>query len=174
MKPAPPPVTLIAADPVLRRAVAEALAAHGLDLHGVATDGPGGDRTLAVPEERFRMGVLLDRVRQLSREGEDIPSLAFGPWVLSPGDGLLRRADGQGGEGVRLTEKERAILAALYALDGGVMDRRALLENVWEYAAGIETHTLETHIYRLRQKIEDDPAAPALLVTAGNGYVLKR
>lgn len=73
---------------------------------------------------------------------------------------------------VDLTNKERDILIALYEADGKRMDRQALMDCVWAYARDTETHTLESHIYRLRQKIEDDPGNPCIIVTAGDGYSL--
>ncbi len=80
----------------------------------------------------------------------------------------------KGGKTVVLTEKETAILEFLGQANGQTVLRQDLLENVWGYNATIETQTLETHIYRLRQKIEDNPAAPALLLTKDGGYSLVR
>jgi DNA-binding response OmpR family regulator len=73
---------------------------------------------------------------------------------------------------VRLTEKETNILKFLYRSPDGVVPRDVLLHEVWGYNAGVTTHTLETHIYRLRQKIEPDPAQARLLVTESGGYRL--
>jgi DNA-binding response OmpR family regulator len=72
---------------------------------------------------------------------------------------------------IRLTEKETAILKYLYRI-GAVVDRDTLLGEVWGYNAGVSTHTLETHVYRLRQKIEPDPSKVTLLVTEAGGYRL--
>ncbi|MCC7305366.1 MAG: response regulator transcription factor [Alphaproteobacteria bacterium] len=73
---------------------------------------------------------------------------------------------------VRLTEKEGKILVLMAAAKGKLVDRQLLLDSVWGYAKGVETHTLETHIYRLRQKIERDPSEPKILLTEINGYRL--
>ena len=73
---------------------------------------------------------------------------------------------------IHLTDKERDILIALYEADENKLDRQALLDRVWAYAPEVETHTLETHIYRLRQKIEDNPGKPTIFVTASDGYAL--
>ena len=76
------------------------------------------------------------------------------------------------GTKLRLTEKEAAILRYLHRVAPGMVKREILLREVWGYAANVTTHTLETHIYRLRQKIEEDPVHARLLVTEGGGYKL--
>ena len=73
---------------------------------------------------------------------------------------------------VRLTEKETAILRFLYRAGQQPVSRETLLQEVWGYNSGVTTHTLETHIYRLRQKIEKDAANPEILVTEAGGYKL--
>jgi DNA-binding response OmpR family regulator len=73
---------------------------------------------------------------------------------------------------IRLTEKEAAILKFLYRAGARAVARQVLLNEVWGYNAGVSTHTLETHIYRLRQKIEPDPTNVRLLITEGGGYRL--
>ena len=73
---------------------------------------------------------------------------------------------------VRLTEKEIAILVLLKESAPSGVSRQTMLDKVWAYADGVETHTLETHIYRLRQKIENDPSSPQILLTAEDGYRL--
>ena len=72
---------------------------------------------------------------------------------------------------IRLTEKETAILKYLYRASDAV-GRDTLLGEVWGYNAGVTTHTLETHVYRLRQKIERDPSKAEILVTDQGGYRL--
>jgi DNA-binding response OmpR family regulator len=76
------------------------------------------------------------------------------------------------GRKVRLTDKETGIIRRLLRAGRAGMNRQALLNDVWGYSSGVTTHTLETHVYRLRQKIEQNPAAPSLLLTIGNGYAL--
>lgn len=117
----------------------------------------------------FRLGVLLARLRAHLRQHEhsDAATFRIGPYTFQPGAKLL--TDGR--KKVRLTEKEVAILKFLYRA-GGVISREVLLNEVWGYASGVSTHTLETHIYRLRQKIEPDPAQVRLLVTEPGGYRL--
>ena len=81
--------------------------------------------------------------------------------------------DGVGGK-IRLTEKETSILKYLYRAGDRIVTRDVLLSEVWGYNSGVTTHTLETHIYRLRQKIERDPSHAELLVTEAGGYKLSR
>lgn len=77
-----------------------------------------------------------------------------------------------GEDAIRLTEKEVAILSHLLKLNGSTISKEDLLSCVWDYAQGVETHTLETHIYRLRQKIESDPSNPKIILTMDDGYTL--
>jgi len=132
---------------------------------GTYTEGKG---VIALP---VRAGIAIDRVRALYDLATVQDSPAIGPYVLdSKHFTLIPRS---GGDPVRLTEKERDILAYLSRNQGRTVERTALLREVWGYVDGVETHTLETHIYRLRQKIEADPANPAILLAEGSGYVLK-
>jgi DNA-binding response OmpR family regulator len=73
---------------------------------------------------------------------------------------------------VGLTDKEGAILKFLYRAGGKSVSRKVLLNEVWGYSSAVSTHTLETHIYRLRQKIEQDPPNSRLLLTESGGYKL--
>jgi DNA-binding response OmpR family regulator len=79
---------------------------------------------------------------------------------------------GESGKKVRLTDKEAAILKYLYRAGERAVGRDTLLGEVWGYNAGVTTHTLETHVYRLRQKIEKDPSKATILVTDQGGYRL--
>lgn len=74
---------------------------------------------------------------------------------------------------VTLTEKEVAVLVYLARRDQPA-SREDLLRDVWRYAPDTDTHTIETHIYRLRQKIEADPAEPRYLLTTKDGYCLAK
>ena len=93
----------------------------------------------------------------------------LGPYTFKPSMKMLITEDDKK---IRLTEKETNILKFLYRSADGVVARDTLLHEVWGYNAGVTTHTLETHIYRLRQKIEPDPANARLLVTESGGYRL--
>ena len=120
----------------------------------------------------FNTGVLLARIRAQLRQFELSEDAAFliGPYVFQPSQKLLLDGSDDNRK-VRLTEKETEILKYLYRAEGPV-SREVLLDEVWGYNAGVTTHTLETHIYRLRQKIESEPSTAALLVTEGGGYRL--
>ena len=119
----------------------------------------------------FKFAVLLARIRAQLRQHEQSEDAVFtiGPYSFKPAAKLL--LDDTGGK-VRLTEKETAILKYLYRAGEKVVSREVLLHEVWGYNAGVTTHTLETHIYRLRQKIEKDPSSAELLVTETGGYKL--
>jgi len=119
----------------------------------------------------FRFAVLLARIRaQLrSHEASEDAVFAIGPYSFRPGAKLLVN---ERGSKIRLTEKETAILRYLYRSGQKSVVREQLLQEVWGYNSGVTTHTLETHIYRLRQKIEKDPSNAVLLVTEGGGYKL--
>jgi DNA-binding response OmpR family regulator len=119
----------------------------------------------------FKFAVLLARIRAQLRQHEQSEDAVFtiGHYSFKPAAKLL--LDDNGGK-VRLTEKETSILKYLYRAGEKVVSREVLLHEVWGYNAGVTTHTLETHIYRLRQKIEKDPSSAELLVTETGGYKL--
>ena len=119
----------------------------------------------------FRFAVLLARIRAQLRTHEQSEDAVFsvGPYTFRPSQKLMVEEDGSK---VRLTEKETAIVKYLYRAEQKIIGRDELLEQVWGYNSGVTTHTLETHIYRLRQKIEKDPSNARLLVTEGGGYKL--
>ena len=119
----------------------------------------------------FRFGVLLARIRAHLRQHEHSEDAIFqiGPYSFKPAAKVLVRDDNKK---IRLTEKETSIIKFLYRAGEQAISRETLLQDVWGYNAGVSTHTLETHIYRLRQKIERDPAHAEILVTEGGGYKL--
>ncbi|MEM7567565.1 MAG: response regulator transcription factor [Pseudomonadota bacterium] len=119
----------------------------------------------------FRFAVLLARIRAQLRQHESSEDATFrvGPYTFKPAAKLLLTDDDKK---VRLTEKEVAILRYLYKAGRKPVARDTLLKEVWGYNAGVTTHTLETHVYRLRQKIEPDPTNARLLVTEAGGYKL--
>lgn len=121
----------------------------------------------------FKLGVLLARIRAHLRQHETSEDavLTIGPYTFKPASKLLLDTE-KAGKKVRLTEKETGILKFLYRAQQRLVPRETLLAEVWGYNAGVTTHTLETHVYRLRQKIERDPSAARLLVTEPGGYKL--
>ncbi len=120
----------------------------------------------------FKFSVLLARVRAHLRSFEQSEDATFkiGPYDFRPALKILQTSDGRK---VRLTEKETNILKYLYRAGGKAVARDELLSEVWGYNAAVTTHTLETHIYRLRQKVEPDPANARLLLTDAGGYRLQ-
>ncbi|MDG1438120.1 MAG: response regulator transcription factor [Emcibacteraceae bacterium] len=118
----------------------------------------------------FKFGILLARVRAHLRQhliSEDA-SYPIGHYIFKPGDKMLTNEET--GEKIRLTEKETAILKFLKRADGAAISREKLLNEVWGYNANVTTHTLETHVYRLRQKIELDPTKAKIILTESGGY----
>ncbi|HET7883268.1 MAG TPA: response regulator transcription factor [Acetobacteraceae bacterium] len=120
----------------------------------------------------FRAAELLARLRAQLRVFDRSEQVVFpvGPYTFRPAKKLLH--DPAKNRRIRLTDKETAVLKFLYRSDSAV-NRQILMHEVWGYNSTVTTHTLETHIYRLRQKIEADPANPSLLVTEGGGYRLR-
>ncbi|MFM8820635.1 MAG: response regulator transcription factor [Phenylobacterium sp.] len=119
----------------------------------------------------FRLAVLQARIRAQLRSHEHSEDAVFrlGPFEFWPSAKVLMDS---AGKKVRLTEKETNILKYLYRAGDKPVPREELLSEVWGYNAGVTTHTLETHVYRLRQKIESDPASGRLILTEGGGYRL--
>ena len=144
------------------------LTGHDSDAYTILGLDAGANDYVTKP---FRFPVLLARIRAQLRQHEQSEDAVFqlGPYTFKPAMKLLETEDAKK---IRLTEKETNILKYLYRAQDGVVAREVLLHEVWGYNAGVTTHTLETHIYRLRQKIEPDPANVRLLVTESGGYRL--
>ena len=121
----------------------------------------------------FKLDDLLARIRLQLRQHErsDDAVFAIGPYTFRPAAKTL--TDDNAGNKVQLTEKEAAILKYLIRVGDRVIGRDVLLNEVWGYNSDVTTHTLETHVYRLRQKIERYPSNAELLVTEAGGYRLK-
>lgn len=162
------PFPVYAADPLTQRVLGQAAKAYDLALIFVAADADP-EITLSGP---VRLGAVLQKIRRYDRDGlKATRPVILGSFVFDPEESVLIKAEGD--ETVVLTEKEAAILNCLIAAHGAFITRRDLLTTVWGYVDGVETHTLETHIYRLRQKLEVDPGSPEILLTEEQGYSLR-
>jgi DNA-binding response OmpR family regulator len=144
------------------------LTGHDTDSDTILGLESGANDYVAKP---FRFAVLLARIRAQLRQHEASEDAVFtiGPYSFRPSSKLLTTPKGSK---VRLTEKETAILRYLYRAGQQPVSRETLLQEVWGYNSGVTTHTLETHVYRLRQKVEQDAANPSILVTDSGGYKL--
>jgi len=144
------------------------LTAQSADSDIVAGLDAGANDYVAKP---FKFAVLLARIRAQLRQQEASEDAAFriGPYTFRPGAKILVSDKGSK---LKLTEKETAILRFLYRAGQNVVSRDILLQEVWGYNASVTTHTLETHVYRLRQKIEPNPSAACILITEPGGYKL--
>jgi DNA-binding response OmpR family regulator len=145
------------------------LTAHDTDADAIRGLDSGANDYIAKP---VRLGVLMARLRAQLRQFElsDEATFQIGPYDFRPATKMLT----QGNRKIHLTEKETAILKYLYRVGDRPISREVLLGEVWGYNAGVTTHTLETHIYRLRQKIEPKTGETKLIVTEPEGYRLAR
>ena len=127
---------------------------------------PAADAVVTKP---LRLSTLTARITEMLARRPEPAGVRIGPWLFDAG---RRQLVDDGGKVVRLTDKEVAILCRLGHAVGEVVAREALLTEVWGYSAAITTHTLETHIYRLRRKIEAGPGRSGLLLSENGGYRL--
>jgi DNA-binding response OmpR family regulator len=143
-------------------------------LRGFGFAGPVlllGARQGQAPEDEpvarpVRLGTLLARIEAHWADSGEPELLELGPYEFVPAEQMLR--DPRSDTVIRLTELERKLLLYLASTDGASVDREQLLAHVWGYSTGVDTHTVETHIWRLRQKIEtEDPASRFLITEAG-------
>jgi DNA-binding response OmpR family regulator len=122
----------------------------------------------------FRLSVLLARLRAQIHQHEmsEDASCTVGPYIFRPAIKVLQRNDGR--KDISLSEKENAILKHLSRAGDTVVSCETLYADIWDYSSGLMTHALQTHIYRLRQKIEENPSKPHILVSEQGGYRLVR
>ncbi|MDF2231174.1 response regulator transcription factor [Albimonas sp. CAU 1670] len=144
------------------------LTGHATDADTILGLDAGANDYIPKP---FKFPVLLARIRAQLRQHEQSEDAVFavGPYTFKP---AMKMLIDEAEKKIRLTEKETNILKFLYRANDAVVARDTLLHEVWGYNAGVTTHTLETHIYRLRQKIEPNPSEARLLVTESGGYRL--
>ncbi len=139
---------------------------RGEDVAIAALDAGANDYVL----KPFKINVLVAKIRSNIRQFEqsEFAILRFGRFSFKPGDKLLLNNSSQ--EEVRLTDKETAIIKLLYLSGGKVVTRATLLEEVWGYNTTLTTHTLETHIYRIRQKVGNASSGLDFITTESEGY----
>ena len=132
----------------------------------VALDAGANDYVL----KPFKINVLVAKIRSNIRQFEqsEFAILRFGRFSFKPGDKILLNNTSR--EEVRLTDKETAIIKLLYLSGGEVVTRATLLEEVWGYNTTLTTHTLETHIYRIRQKVGNTSSGQDFIATESEGY----
>lgn len=150
-------------------------ASEGADLPSLRQQGAklqvsvAGEHEIAFLTLPQKASALASAIRgRLEKQAAGKREIVIGAYTLDTYNHIL---SGEPGE-TRLTEKESAILSCLHRAGGSIVARQTLLDEVWGYAQNVETHTLETHIYRLRQKIESDPSSPQILKTEDEGYSL--
>ena len=138
----------------------------GEDVAIVALDAGANDYVL----KPFKINVLVAKIRSNIRQFEqsEFAILRFGRFSFKPGDKILLNNSSK--EEVRLTDKEAAIIKLLYLSGGEVVTRATLLEEVWGYNTTLTTHTLETHIYRIRQKVGNATSGQDFIATESEGY----
>ena len=138
----------------------------GEDVAIVALDAGANDYVL----KPFKINVLVAKIRSNIRQFEqsEFAILRFGRFSFKPGDKILLNNSSK--EEVRLTDKETAIIKLLYLSGGEVVTRATLLEEVWGYKTTLTTHTLETHIYRIRQKVGNASSGQDFIATESEGY----
>jgi len=153
------------------RAIVEGLRERGFTraILLLAAEGTAPVAGVEVVRKPIRLSSLLTRLRALA-ERDEADEMEIGPHRLRPATKML--IDTRTGARVRLTEREVGILTRLRAADGHPVPRETLLEDVFGYGVDIDTHTLETHIYRLRRKIERGEDPTRLLLTEAGGYRL--
>lgn len=176
----PEPLT-VTADPQTCAALASFIKNSGLKLEIKFEQDKGGPESITAKigakslsfSQPVKIGALLDALVSATQktDADDTPKEINHPlFSLNRLRGTIRLTGDE--TEIKLTEKETAILSYLLENLGRTVTRKELLTAVWEYAENVETHTLETHIYRLRQKIENNPSEPMILITSENGYIL--
>lgn len=173
-------------NPVLRTNVEDLLAHYGYDALcqvtpcnapvkdaiasiylGASAPGQSGAEKTYQLDSPVRIGALFSRIETIAQNIKDSRVFTVGPYTLSAASAFL-----DGDKPVKITDTEKRLLILLAEQPGRPIKREALLRDVWGYRPDLDTHTVETHIYRLRQKIERDPSSPQILMTHDDGYML--
>jgi len=126
-----------------------------------------------VIEKPFRIQFFIKKIDFVLAKisGSSDVSYRIGPFVFFPENKVIKFNDQPD---IDLTEKEVSILKCLLSHGKESVDREKLLKQVWNYNLGVTTHTLESHIYRLRQKLEADPSIPRLIISEGGGFKINQ
>jgi DNA-binding response OmpR family regulator len=126
-----------------------------------------------VIEKPFRIQFFIKKIDFVLAKisGSSDVSYRIGPFVFFPENKVIKFNDQPD---IELTEKEVSILKCLLSHSEESVDREKLLKQVWNYNLGVTTHTLESHIYRLRQKLETDPSIPRLIISEGGGFKINQ
>lgn len=104
-------------------------------------------------------------------ENSDEGNIEFNQYILYPSrKEIFNQRDETT---TKLTEREVSMIKYLYKNADRTVSKNDLMQEVWEYSAEVATHTVETHIYRLRQKIEQDNSDNQIIITSEGGYQLK-
>jgi DNA-binding response OmpR family regulator len=127
----------------------------------------GADDYMVKPFSAYELDARMQAVQR--RAVQPSTMLRLGTAEVDLGGHLVRRA----GHTFRLLPKEAELLAHLLRHRGRAQTREELLRAVWGHDAAPTTRTVDTHVFQLRQKLEQDPGAPQLLRTVhGVGYLL--
>lgn len=169
-------VTIIEDDEKFAPLLISALKSYGFDdvkILGSSEEAKSSEIVLSAQTHSFlskplRFGALLEKL-SLPDQDNGSSLISLGPFEL---DIIMNILKDEKGQTIKITEKERNILLTLMECAPLMLKREELLEKIWGYGEGINTHTLETHIYRLRQKIEKNASEPEFLKTEKDGYRL--
>lgn len=139
----------------------------------LSSETKANDRLNIYVKKPFSLMNFLDVLRAANNnlDNSEDGYLTFNGYELRPN--LREIADLSSGAVTKLTEKEVSILKYLYKTQGAYVSKNDLQLNVWKYSEDVTTHTIETHIYRLRQKVEQN-GGRRLIVTDNGGYMLQR
>ncbi len=131
-----------------------------------------GDRVHKTIYKPFFLSVFLDTIKSSINifENSEDGNLEFNNYILYPSRKEVLNM--RNNELTKLTEKEVSIIKYLYKNKDKVVGKNDLMCEVWGYSADATTHTVETHIYRLRQKVEQENIAAQLILTSDGGYQL--
>lgn len=159
-------IHIVSQNPNHQAIIAQAIALQGIEI---IDDENQADQTVKI-DTPARLGTIINRIQQSMNNRQKNRPIELGSFIFTPT--IHELTNTKHTKSYQLTEKETAIIMCLHNNHPNAVERSTLLEEVWEYAPDTETHTVETHIYRLRQKIEQDNEEDGLIITTDNGYSL--